>query len=54
MKKRKVPEGADVIATYKWDFEREEYVLVKREPVKKEECEKGDVLTERCRSDGPE
>ena len=33
MEKRRIPEGAEAIVTYKWDFERGEYVLVKREPV---------------------
>jgi len=40
MKKREIPEGTVAVETYRWDPDLENYVLVSREPVKKENGER--------------
>ena len=42
MKKRNIPEGVVALETYRWDFDREDYVLVKRKPVEREEEKQGE------------
>lgn len=37
MKKRKLPKDAVAVETYKWDPDLQNYVLVKREPVERQE-----------------
>lgn len=44
MKKRKLPKDAVAIVTYKWDSDLQNYVLVKREPVKRQEQPVGNSI----------